>query len=46
MITQTEIKNRKLAKKILPQHHEEKSQHRQSSRLQNQQRKDYKTFIP
>ena len=45
-IPQTERKNQKLEEKILPQDQKEKSLHRQSSRLQNQPRKDYKTFIP
>ena len=45
-ITQKERKNRIFEKKILPQDQKEKAPHRQSSRHQNQQRKDYKTFIP
>ena len=32
--------------KIMPQEHKKKSTHRESSRLRNQPRKDYKTFIP
>ena len=44
-MTQTE-KNWKLEEKIIPQDQKEKSPHRQSSRLRNQPRKDYKTFIP
>ena len=32
--------------KILPQEQKEKSTHRESSRLRNQPRKDYKTIIP
>ena len=39
-------KNRKLEVKIIPQDQKEISPHRQSSRLRNQPRKDYKTFIP
>ena len=39
-------KNRKMIDKILPQEQKEKSTHRESSRLRNQPRKDYKTFIP
>ena len=35
-----------MIKKILPQEPEEKSTHRESSRLRDQPRKDYKTFIP
>ena len=31
---------------ILPQKQVEKSEHRESSRLRNQPRKNYKTFIP
>ena len=41
-----ERKNRKMIKKILPQEQKEKSTHRESSRLRNQPRKNYKTFIP
>ena len=43
---QKEIKNRKMIEKILPQEQVEKSEHRESSRLRNQPRKNYKTFIP
>ena len=39
-------KNRKMIEKILPQKQVEKSEHRESSRLRNQPRKNYKTFIP
>ena len=39
-------RNRKMIEKILPQEQKEKSTHRESSRLRNQPRKDYKTFIP
>ena len=35
-----------MIEKILPQEQEEKSEHRESSRLRNQPRKNYKTFIP
>ena len=45
-IPHKERKNRKLEEKIIPQHQKEKSLHRQSSRLRNQPRKDYKTFFP
>ena len=41
-----ERKNRKMIEKILPQEQKEKSTHRESSRLRNQPRKNYKTFIP
>ena len=43
---QTERKNRKMIETILPQEQVEKSKHRESSRLRNQPRKNYKTFIP
>ena len=39
-------KNRKMKEKILPQEQIKKSEHRKSSRLRNQPRKNYKTFIP
>ena len=45
-IPQKERKNRKMIEKILPQEQLEKSEHRESSRLRNQPRKNYKTFIP
>ena len=35
-----------MIEKILPQEQKEKSSHRESSRLRNQPRKNYKTFIP
>ena len=38
--------NRKLQEQIFLAEIKEKSQQRQSSRLRNQIRKDYKTFIP
>ena len=41
-----ERKNRKMIEKILPQEQKEKSTHRESSRLRNQPRKNYKTLIP
>ena len=41
-----ERKNKKMIEKILPQEQKEKSTHRESSRLRNQPRKNYKTFIP
>ena len=45
-IPQKERKNRKLTKKIIPQEQIDKSEHIESSRLRNQSRKNYKTFIP
>ena len=45
-IPQKERKNRKKIEKISPQEQLEKSEHRESSRLRNQPRKNYKTFIP
>ena len=42
----TKKKNKKIIEKILPQEQVEKSEHRESSRLRNQPRKIYKTFIP
>ena len=42
-ISQKERKNRKMIEKILPQEQVEKPE---SSRLRNQPRKNYKTFIP
>ena len=45
-IPQKERKNRKMIEKIIPQGQVEKSEHRESSRLRNQPRKNYKTFIP
>ena len=45
-ITEKERKNRKMIEKTLPQKQVEKSEHRESSRLRNQPRKNYKTFIP
>ena len=45
-ISQIERKNRKMIEKMLPQEQVEKSEHREPSRLRNQQRKNYKTFIP
>ena len=35
-----------MIEKIIPQEQVEKSEHRESSRLRNQPRKNYKTFIP
>ena len=35
-----------MTEKILPQEQAEKSEHRELSRLRNQPRKNYKTFIP
>ena len=40
------MKNRKMIEKIIPQEQVEESEHRESSRLRNQPRKNYKTFIP
>ena len=45
-IPQKEKKNRKMIEKILPQEQVEKSELRESSRLRNKPRKNYKTFIP
>ena len=45
-IPQKERKNRKMIEKILPQEQIENSEHRESSRLRNQPRKNYKKFIP
>ena len=45
-ISQKERKNRKMLEKVLPQEQVEKSEHNESSRLRNQPRKNYKTFIP
>ena len=45
-IPQKERKNRKMRENILPQEQVEKSEHRESSRLRNQPRKNYKIFIP
>ena len=44
-LDQKERKNRKLTEKIIPQEQIDKSEHRESSRLRNQPRKNYKTFI-
>ena len=35
-----------MTEKILPQGQKEKSEHRESSRLRSQPRKNYRTFIP
>ena len=45
-IPQKERKNRKMIEQNLPQEQVEKSKHRESSRLRNQPRKYYNTFIP
>ena len=45
-IPQKERKNRKMIEKIQPQEQVEKSEHRELSRLRNQPRKNYKSFIP
>ena len=44
--SQKERKKRKMIEKILPQEQIEKSEHRESSRIKNQPRKNYKLFIP
>ena len=44
--SQKERKNRKMIEKVIPQEQIDKSEHRESSRLRNQPRKNYKTFIP
>ena len=44
--SQKERKNRKMTEKILPPDQKEKSEHRESSRLRSQPRKNYKTLIP
>ena len=44
--SQKERKNRKMIEKVIPQEQFDKSEHRESSRLRNQPRKNYKTFIP
>ena len=41
--SEKERKNRKLIEKTLPQEQKENSEHRESSRLRNQPRKNYKT---
>ena len=45
-IPQKKRKNRKMIEKILQQEQVEKSEHRESSRLRNQPRQNYKTFFP
>ena len=45
-IPQKESKNIKMIEKIIPREQVEKSEHRESSRLRNQPRKNYKIFIP
>ena len=44
--SQKERKNRKMTEQILPQEQIDESEHRKSSRLRNQPRKNYKIFIP
>ena len=44
--SQKERKNRKMIEKVIPQEQIDKSEHRESSRLRNQPRKNYKIFIP
>ena len=41
-----ERKNRKMTEQIITQEQIDKSEHRKSTRLRNQPRKDYKIFIP
>ena len=45
-IIQKKKKKSKNDRKILPQEQKEKFTYRESSRLRNQPRKNYKTFIP
>ena len=44
--SQKERKNRKMIEKVILQEQFDKSEHRESSRLRNQPRKNYKIFIP
>ena len=44
--SQKERKKRKMTEQIIPQEQIDKSEHRESSRLRNQPRKNYKLFIP
>ena len=44
--SQKERKNRKMTEQIIPQEQIDKSEHRKSTRLRNQPRKNYKIFIP
>ena len=44
--SQKERKNRKMTEQIIPQEQIDKSEHRESSRIRNQPRKNYKLFIP
>ena len=44
--SQKERRNRKRTEQIIPQEQIDKSEHRESSRLRNQPRKNYKIFIP
>ena len=44
--SQKERKKKKMIEKILPQEQVEKSERKELSRLRNQPRKNYKTFIP
>ena len=39
-------KNRKMTEQIIPQEEIDKSEHRKTTRLRNQPRKNYKMFIP
>ena len=39
-------KNRKMTEEIIPQEEIDKSEHRKTTRLRNQPRKNYKMFIP
>ena len=44
--SQKERKNKKRIETVISQEKFDKSEHRESSRLRNQPRKNYKTFIP
>ena len=44
--SQKERKNKKMTEQIIPQEQIDKSEHRESSRLRNQPRKNYKLFVP
>ena len=43
---QNKEKNRKMTEQIIPQEEIDKSEHRKTTRLRNQPRKNYKMFIP
>ena len=44
--SQKQRKNRKMTEQIIPQEEIDKSEHRKTTRLRNQPRKNYKMFIP